>query len=71
MPGCVHGHKHNRWPSAGPLLICPGERTCGYCEGKDAKVDHGAAVNLRKHAYYEHTDGGKMDYGGVEVMMYR
>ncbi|KAK6395978.1 hypothetical protein LTR65_010087 [Meristemomyces frigidus] len=70
MPGCVHDHKHSPWPSAGPLVICPGERTCGYCVGDDAKVDHGLAVNLRRHAYKEHTDGGKMDYGGVEVMLY-
>lgn len=42
MPGCPHeGHTHHPWPSAGPLVICPGERTCGYCKGKDGKINHG------------------------------
>ncbi|KAK3675113.1 hypothetical protein LTR78_005047 [Recurvomyces mirabilis] len=80
MPACEHGHKHPPWPKFGPLVICPGERKCRYCEWQtsdregapaDAKMDNGAAQVLRKHVYHEHTDGGKEDRSGVEVMLYR
>jgi hypothetical protein len=78
MPMCEHGHDHP-WPFAGPLVICPGERQCGYCEWKasdretapaDSKSDNGAAQSLRKHVYHEHTEGGKRDRKGVEVKLH-
>ncbi|KAI6910185.1 hypothetical protein D0869_01246 [Hortaea werneckii] len=71
MPGCVYDHTHNPWPTIGPLTICDGERTCGYCKGPEATIEYADAANLRKHVYHTHTDGGFRDQRSVEVLMYR
>ncbi|EMC95020.1 hypothetical protein BAUCODRAFT_25148 [Baudoinia panamericana UAMH 10762] len=72
MPSCTHKHTRTPWPSTGPVVICPGERTCRYCTGAEERTfDHKLAHNLRKHVFEVHTDGGRLDYAGVEVMMYR
>ncbi|RMZ03849.1 hypothetical protein D0862_05511 [Hortaea werneckii] len=71
MPGCVYNHSHSPWPTIGPLTICDGERTCGYCKGAEATIEYADAANLRKHVYHTHTDGGVRDQRSVEVLMYR
>ncbi|KAI6849220.1 hypothetical protein KC332_g1100 [Hortaea werneckii] len=71
MPGCVYNHSHTSWPTIGPLTICDGERTCGYCKGPEATIAYADAANLRKHVYHTHTDGGFRDQRSVEVLMYR
>ncbi|KAI7229247.1 hypothetical protein KC330_g7536 [Hortaea werneckii] len=71
MPGCVYNHSHSTWPTIGPLTICDGERTCGYCKGPKATIEYSDAANLRKHVYHTHTDGGLRDQRSVEVLMYR
>ncbi|KAI7199215.1 hypothetical protein KC343_g10825 [Hortaea werneckii] len=71
MPGCVYNHPHVPWPTVGPLTICDGERTCGFCKGPEATIKYADAANLRKHVYHTHTDGGFRDQRSVEVLMYR
>ncbi|KAI6813561.1 hypothetical protein KC332_g5270 [Hortaea werneckii] len=71
MPGCVYNHPHVPWRIVGPLTICDGERTCGYCKGPEATIAYADAANLRKHVYHSHTDGGSRDQRSVEVLMYR
>ncbi|KAI6839992.1 hypothetical protein KC340_g2436 [Hortaea werneckii] len=71
MPGCVYNHSHSPWPTIGPLTICDGERTCGYCKGPEVTIEYADAANLRKHVYHTHTDGGFRDQRSVEVLMYR
>ncbi|KAI6892288.1 hypothetical protein KC318_g200 [Hortaea werneckii] len=71
MPSCVYNHSHSPWPTIGPLTICDGERTCGYCKGPEATIEYADAANLRKHVYHTHTDGGFRDQRSVEVLIYR
>ncbi|GAB1731533.1 hypothetical protein NU195Hw_g3000t1 [Hortaea werneckii] len=71
MPGCIFNHLHSPWPTVGPLTICDGERTCGFCKGPGATIKYADAANLRKHVYHTHTDGGSRDQRSVEVLMYR
>ncbi|KAI6869243.1 hypothetical protein KC343_g6980 [Hortaea werneckii] len=71
MPGCIFNHPHVPWPTVGPLTICDGERTCGFCKGPEATIKYADAANLRKHVYHTHTDGGFRDQRSVEVLMYR
>ncbi|KAK4547964.1 hypothetical protein LTR36_010683 [Oleoguttula mirabilis] len=71
MPGCTKGgHNHAGWPAAGELTICSGERSCGYCKGTAGSKNWVTAYNLRAHVYGQHTDGGKLDYGGVTLLGY-
>lgn len=46
MPGCVYNHSHSPWPTIGPLTICEGERTCGYCKGPEATIEYGEWFHL-------------------------
>jgi len=70
MPSCRWAsHSHPAWPRAGPLVICGAEQTCGYCTGAAAEKRYALAPKLRQHVRDHHTDGGLMDYSGVEVKM--
>ena len=70
MPSCIHTtHAHPVWPDSGPLTVCSGERTCGYCPVRRTPANYvfKTAHALRTHVYEQHVDGGKMDRQNVVI----